>query len=76
MNELTLHYVTQADRERTIEETLRDRQSLEDAARATRAQAQAQYPAAQHAEAPAIRDNPKAAPRPTTIRTRARATGR
>jgi hypothetical protein len=61
MNELTLHYVTQADRERTIESDLRNRQILEAAAQAT----------ASIERAAAASRNAPVAPRPTTVRARA-----
>lgn len=63
MNQLTLHYLHQADRERDLAEDLRNRRMLHEAAE----------PAAEPAPiAPTTR--PATTPRPTPVR--ARATGR
>jgi hypothetical protein len=70
MNELTLHYVNQSDRERTIEEDLRNRQLL-DAATNIRTEAAATGTASTDKLVTATRLGKTPTPRPTAVRARA-----
>lgn len=65
MNELTLHYVNQADRERSIAEDLRNRQILETA-----------NPSTESAERPSPTPATASVARPSQAPVRARAVGR